>query len=331
MDMLFSNEDVFNQLRASGLSEKVFYNRYYAGTIEFDAFRHRMKRIRAKSIQFSNQPKTYDMPSFQKAVKAIPDRFLKIAILPDIHFGDENPHAVELAYKIIEIFKPHITPTGNDELSYNRMTRHPTDPRHDNHARPDDLKEMIPYHQMHVRAITSAVPGTLLPFIYGNHDFWWMRQAMEDFPNGIETLEGAFVDGMRANGQVMYLGETDRIKIHNLMIQHISKGGVNPAKSNMAEYNYQESVIASHIHRRSIHTVAGPNRNFISVTTPCLCNLVPHYQGYIKKHTAWENGITLAEIDTHNLDQAPEITNLIFHEGKNKKMYARFYGQEVHS
>lgn len=326
--MPFDLEAVYAQYLASGLSLKAFHARYYAQFIEFEAFRHRIKRLK-KKLEIPQLPdEQYDMPIIKERLRGIKDRHVKIAALSDIHFGDHDGHALELAYRCLEEFKPHIVLFGGDEFNLPGFSRHPIDPRHRLDEDPDNLRVIAPYHQMHVLAVEQAAPKSIKIFRLGNHDHWILRETIDLLPHAIGIVENAFVDMVRANGQVLYPGETDRIKLFGVNFQHMSKSGVNPAKNNMTEYDMQESVCAEHIHRFSMYTIHGRERQLVSVTNRCLCNLTPYYQGYIKRPTRWEHGVTFFEIDQTDLDLMPMVYPLLFRKDR-KIMYTHFWGKEI--
>lgn len=324
---IYSLEEIYAQWKASKLQIRPFQERYYPNE-PFNAFRCKMKRVQAKLLSVANDGNKYDMPLIEQAIRNVKDRWFKIAVLSDIHFGDHDGQALELAYRAIEAFQPHLVTFGGDELNFDKFSRHPIDPRHDDEGEPDSLHYVRPFHQMHVSAVESAVPGSIKVFRLGNHENWYYRQTMEFLPGAIGVMNDAFIDMVRCHGQVFYPGETDRIKVHGVNLQHLSKGGVNPAKSNMSDYDFQESVVAEHIHKFNLYTIHGRERQLVSVTNRCLCNLTPYYAGYVKKPTKWEHGITLLEIDTRNLDEMPIVHPLLFSKNKSK-LSTRFWGKEI--
>ncbi len=114
---MYTNEEIYAQFVASGLSIKAFHARYYQH-VEFEAFRHRMKRVKQKQREVERFGEVYDKPLIDKALAGIKDRWVKIAVLSDIHFGDHDGQALELAYKAIELFQPHIVTFGGDEVNF---------------------------------------------------------------------------------------------------------------------------------------------------------------------------------------------------------------------
>jgi hypothetical protein len=236
--------------------------------------------------------------------------------LCDIHFPYQYHPAIDLSIQLVAYTQPHVCVIGSDEFDFMRLGSFDVDYRLAN-PELDDLDLIRQHHYNFVDRLIEASPNTLFVWIFGNHDYRLYRYLLKNSPNIAKTVMRDFAELVRYQGRVLFMGETDQVKIHNLIVAHGTRAGVNPAKQHFEIVGGQINYTAGHVHRRSFYQRQGYYGGFVSATSGCLCQLQPHYLSYRQDKTAWEHGTNICEIKANSDRSGALFENLKIEENEN--------------
>lgn len=269
-------------------------------------------------------PPPDDTAQFNDRLKAITHDYVRVMHLCDIHFPYQHNPSLDLAVQLVGYTQPHVVVIGSDEFDFMRLGSFDVDQRL---ASPelDDLDLIRKYHYDFVDRLIDVSPYTLYVWIFGNHDYRLYRHLLKNSPNIAKTVMRDFAELVRYQGRILYLGETDQVKIHNLIVAHGTRAGVNPAKQHFEIVGGQINYMAGHVHRRSFWQRQGYYAGMASVTSGCLCQLQPHYTSYRADKTAWENGTAIAEIRANSDRAGALFENLKFEDDDSGGLSVRHH------
>lgn len=266
-----------------------------------------------------------DRADFEKWVAQFSKPYMTIMHLCDIHFPYHHQKALNLAIQLVKLAQPDLCVVGSDEFDFMRLGKFDVDPRTEP-SELDDIDLIRIDHQKLIDQILIASPTTKLVWVFGNHDYRLYRHILMNSPNTAKTVMREFEDVVRYQGRVWYLGEIDRVIIKNLIVGHGTKAGINPAKGNLEAVGWQMNYMAGHVHKLTYWNNVGYGRTTQSVTSGCLCQLEPVYQGYRKDLPKWELGTCVGLVGMKH--DFVGFENIRFVEG-TEKIFCVWRGVEV--
>jgi len=247
-------------------------------------------------------------------------RFLRVMHLSDIHFPYHDKSALALTYEIVAHVQPDVIVVGSDAFDLPTISRFEPD----KDLNVDDwLDQITPYWRQHINALRHVAPNAALPFIVGNHDARALAEIKKLSVPRVAMRH--FIDTVRADGEVYWLGDTSEVDIGNLTVAHGWKTTRHTAAATLQAYQNQRNIAVGHTHRPDFYTVRGSAYSVTCVVGGCLCQLTPHYQQG-RAHTDWQHGTMLAIVDTQGHNTA--LQNIVYHHGENER-WAAVGGQIV--
>lgn len=173
------------------------------------------------------------------------DRYLTVMHLCDIHFPFHDNGALGLAYQLVAQAQPNMVVVGSDAFDFSLLSSFGVDPDTDV-GYEDELDGMERYWNAHIREIKQRAPDARLVYILGNHERRIITYLIKQAPALRKTVMRRFIDLIRCNGSVWWLGEVDRVRVGPLLVQHGNRHGTNVAKALLDDQGYQVSTMLKH-------------------------------------------------------------------------------------
>ena len=256
----------------------------------------------------------------------------RVVVLNDIHFPDESVQAIQLALRIITEVQPHVILFGGDAFDFDALGKFMT---HHRRIRRDAIKEVESrWYRFNdeIDSVLKKPSATARVLFKGQHDN--RVEAWNSATNNpmAQTSEEAFVNMVRADGRVMWLGEASETNIGKWRIQHGERYGENASKNAMKDDGYGANLTQGNSHRPDM-TIIRQNdpedsdlyRVLMSAVTGCLCNIPPHYN-QSSKASRWINGVLVGHVMSD--DGYVNLQNIVFHRKRNGSMWTS-YGNRV--
>lgn len=216
---------------------------------------------------------------------------IPVAFLPDKHCPFHDPWAVELACKILEVFKPLWVIDLGDEVDWAQISKFDNDP-----ARMLDLyNEVRSWHGVRREIMSAVGPDVRNLKLLGNHEnrleryFWAKAAQMIGIPgNRYDVLLG-----MDENFKVLenlQIVADEIVWRQRFVIKHgdvVRKFTCFTAKAELEKE--QISGISGHTHRMGTYSHSNRGRATAWTEAGCLCDLQPEYV----KNPNWQQGICL--------------------------------------
>lgn len=259
---------------------------------------------------------------------------LKIQFWPDLHMPDTNWQAVELAFQIAREFQPDVHIFAGDEYDFDTLSVHW--PRSENRRRVDAFKEVRWQWDRLVDQLTVVTPHSYRAMLGGNHTRGRVEAYVnEKAPEFADTLIETFIELVRSNNRVMWLGWEDDMWLSDLHIEHGTRTGESSAKNSLKDLGWSSPRVGAHVHAPSwyVNYIYSKNADLMSVTRhivesmtlPCLCNIHPHY-ATDKKKSRWMNGVGTAHVNLQGNDV--HLQKMIFHQRADGSMVTVYGSQE---
>ena len=227
----------------------------------------------------------------------------------DVHFPFANLSALEVFYKLAEHTQPDLIIVGSDSADFALLSNFKRAADLDE-STPDELEMFDMFWRSHIMRLKRVCPNAVLAFIYGNHEYRLTRFLNDAAPKLRKTVMKAFVDIIRCDDNVMYLGETDYVRMGPLVIQHGKRVSKYPASASLADLGNQLCTQFGHVHRLDEAVVAGELYTVWGVASGKLSS-PPHYvMGKVMKKEQY--GTTIMEVDLRSRDAG--YSNLLFNE-----------------
>ncbi len=166
-------------------------------------------------------------------------------------------------------------------------------------------------------------PNAILVWVWGNHDQRLVKFLNDNNPKFRQTLLETFIEIIRCNGQVLYVGYVDYVRIGPLVVQHGYRTGLNAAKNHLLDAGGQISTMAGHVHRTSDYEVRGEDFMARSIVSGCLSNY-PHYQKGRRQGAKWQLGTAIATLDFYTREV--DFDNLVF-KMNDREIWISWRGQ----
>lgn len=225
----------------------------------------------------------------------------------DIHFPFPDLNALEVWYRLLRHVRPDVVVVGSDTADFALLSNFKRAADMDEHT-PDELEAFDMFWRSHIRRIKQESPQSIIVFIYGNHEYRLLRFLNEAAPKLRHTVMKAFKDIIRCDGNVLYLGDTDYIRLGPIVIQHGKRVNKYPVRSTLDDLGFQLWTQFGHVHRLDqfvhvgeMYTVGGWASGKLSAP--------PHYiLGKIMRHE--QLGTTIMDIDLNGREVKAD--NLLF-------------------
>lgn len=248
----------------------------------------------------------------------------------DIHIPDHSSSALALSEKLLGILQPDVLIHGGDMFDFDALSTFAKSRRRRFRDAIDEVSDVWRNITYRVNKIS---PKTLQIAFRGNHDSRierWNDMAANPFA---DTTEEAFVQMVRSDGRVLWLGQYQETHVDTLFVQHGKKVGENAAKAAVKDQGWGTSLVQGHNHRPAlfVHRV-NSKRNpanyqvVMGASAGALCNIPPHYQ-MDTKQTSWLHGIVTGHVNIP--EETSNLQNVIFHKNaKTGKLWTSF-GEHV--
>jgi hypothetical protein len=237
----------------------------------------------------------------------------------DIHAPYQHAPALDVTYQLVKHIWPQFIVCGSDFFDFSSLSAFPQDA--DDAEQDDALDALAAPWSAHVDALRRAAPASTLVFVLGNHEKRIFDFINRQAPQVRKTVWRRFVEIVRAQGRVLWMGETDTVRFGPLRVMHGNRHNQHVAQSLLQDTGYQLNVMAGHVHRLTYANKRGDDYPVSAVTSGCLCN---YPAAYMKRKTPtqkWMLGTALAEVNLRGRDVM--ISNLEY-QLDAQSVWARF-------
>lgn len=222
-------------------------------------------------------------------------RYVRVMHGCDFHFPYHHIGATSLFYDLVSAVQPHLIAVGSDSADFTMISHFGQDKDEDTGE--DILDQFSSYYTPHIKEIARRSPESVRFFILGNHEKRIFDYVLNRAPELRNTIWNRFIEIVRCNGLVHWLGETDYTRIGPLVVMHGNRTTTNAAKSMLEDLGYQASVMAGHVHRLSRWERRGEDYSVVGVTSGCHCLYPAHYSKRKRMTSHWQLGTAIAEVD----------------------------------
>lgn len=256
-------------------------------------------------------------------------RHVRIQIVSDEHFNDDDPRATTMNIRIAAYVQPDLIVFNGDTFDFSTISRFDQDRRGSRH---DVLRELRKPYTAYVRGFESVAPNADKLLLDGNHN-----ARAEAFANAAwqfgDTIEEAYADLVRCGGRVLWLNGKSEIDILNHHIMHGERTGENSAKNALEkDFGGAQSLSSGHTHGISKYIkrvkVPGQNRWIIvtSLTAGFAGNNPPQWKERTKNQIRWIQACQVVHVNPQGDDV--HVTEIPYHEAADGSLIAVF-GTEV--
>lgn len=226
----------------------------------------------------------------------------------DIHYPFADASALEVWYQLVEHTQPDIVVVGSDSADFALLSTKFKRPADMDENTSDELEMFDMFWRGHIRRIKQLAPNAVIIFIYGNHEYRLLRFLNDAAPKLRHTVMKAFKDIIRCDGAVLYIGDTDYIRLGPIVIQHGKRFNQYPVKASLADLGNQLWTQFGHIHRLDECVIVGELYTVGGWASGKLCQN-PHYiMGKVMKHE--QLGTTIMDVDLRGREVKGD--NLLF-------------------
>lgn len=243
----------------------------------------------------------YDKEQWKAVLQGLKETSGVITVMhaSDIHFPYHDESALDLFYKVVEQASPHVIVVGSDSADFALISSFGADPDLGDY---DELDNLQMYWQNHICRIKEVAPDAILIYIKGNHEHrienWIKKNASQMRRRIIQTYENI----IRNDGDVLFIGHIDAVRIGPLLVQHGNRVGQNAAKGMLQDAGYQVSIMAGHTHKITSYTFEGEDFSVHAVTGGCLQQVPEHYHQGRRRRTKAHQGTVVATVNLNGRD-----------------------------
>jgi len=206
------------------------------------------------------------------------DPVLSIMHPCDVHAPFWDTQALDLYFELAKRTQPDLTIVGSDFWDFYMMSTFAHDPAvSDGVELEDELDALKKYWRAFTFRMKQAAPDTKMVFIWGNHERRILRRMLDRYGALAKTIMKWFINIIRAEGAVWYVGEVDHVRVGQLQIEHGNRHNMHVAKSRLEDEGSQINLWMGHVHKENFYVVRGADFTVRAVSSGCLCNLTPHY------------------------------------------------------
>lgn len=334
----------FEKLANPNVSYGALTKKYLNGVLTDDALRHRINNWAIKTGFMSTAANQYvydDSPEYYQDVhenemyepypshlddtdkwSGIKNDFFKaadtarVAVMFDGHLPDLDYFAFELFLQTCVKFNPHFLIFGGDMFDFDALS---TFAKIKRRRSKDAFKEVADEWFKMQNRIDTLLPRLVARVAFrGNHEGRldrWGSVSGNPFP---DTTEENFVNIVRSNNRVMWLGAKQETSVGNWFVQHGKRVGLNAAKQALDDLGGATSQSQGHTHHpvtiyRRINNADGTSRIITSTTSGMTGNTNPHYVTDTDMTKSIQGGL-FAHVSLNDVN----IQNVVFHRSDNK-------------
>ena len=243
---------------------------------------------------------------------------INVMHLCDWHEPYANPLAKDLSYQLLEHVAPDIAVIGSDFADFALLSSHGVNPDLGDY---DELDIFEKTWASHVAEVKRRSPNTLRVFIMGNHERRILKLLVEKAPAFRKRVVRDFINIIRQNEDVIFLGLRDDVRLGPLVVLHGNTTTQNPAKAMVDDVGGQVSMMAGHVHRLSHHTKQGEDFTVVGVTSGCVQTIPEHWRKDRRTRRKAHYGTAIAQVNLRGREVW--IDNLKF-EGTSGYLSTRY-------
>ena len=193
----------------------------------------------------------------------------------DVHEPFSDPQAVDLFMIVAEQAQPDVIVVGSDFADMYLSSAFDKNPEFAIYD--DEVELFVDRFQKAMKRIKKVCPLTKLVFIWGNHERRLFRYVQKNAGAYHNTITKTFINGIKCNGDVWYIGKVDHVRIGPLSVEHGVRHNDHVAKARLIDEGGQISIMMGHVHKRNFYEVTGADFSVNSVSSGCLCPTEPLY------------------------------------------------------
>lgn len=225
----------------------------------------------------------------------------------DIHTPYHDPDALALYYQLIAATRPDVLAVGSDFSDFALMSlAFMPDPLL-GELESDELDVFAQHWQAHIDALLAASPGTVLVYLWGNHEFRLWEFIKQRVPKLRYTIIRRFIEIIRYQGRVLFLGMlVDHVRAGSLVVMHGNRHNVNVASSVLLDLGRQVNVTFGHVHRFDYAAARGEDVNVQAQASGMLGYPYPHYaRGKMRATPEQGTVFVTTDLNEHGVDFTP--------------------------
>lgn len=257
-------------------------------------------KAKVLTLNFTPPPvNTYDLEQWQDTLADFRRRqYITVSHMSDLHFGDHDEDAIEMHYALVEQKQPDVIVVGSDTADFSVISHFAPDPD-DYESIQDVLDDFSQHWRPHIERLQKIAKNAVLVMILGNHELRIKTFVEENAPKFRKTIERAWIDAIRYQNRVLYIGHTQEVEIGHLLVKHGDVTSEHTSKALLDRVSYQMSVMAGHIHRETSYTRQGRKYMVKAITGGCAQNLNPKYilRKGLTPPRPWVHGTAFATVD----------------------------------
>lgn len=280
-------------------------------------------------LQFKRVPNYYDLQAWQdRQSDLMRENYVVVGHKSDVHAPFEDPDALALSYQLDAYLQPHVIAVGSDFCDFPTISAYAPDPELGN----DDILDTLrPRWWNHVDAIKRAAPNATLVWIDGNHDDRLRRFLDDTAPQIRHTVQEAFVEFIRYQGRVLYIGRVSEIDVGVLTVLHGDNSvlGEYGARKLLMARRSQRWYMFGHSHTPKEAYMHGDEYEVGAAGGGHLGQRIPHYQKQ-SRFNGWMQGSCYAVVGMK--ERRVWFSNQIFYQRDNLLTTAlgnRVFAQEM--
>lgn len=234
----------------------------------------------------------------------------------DIHAPYHDPQALALNYQVVRYMQPDVIVVGSDFNDFPTISAYSPDPDIDD----DDVLDVVrPHWWAHIDALQQCAPNAAFVWISGNHDDRMWRYIDETAHQIRNTTREAYIDTIRYQGRVLYIGRVSEVDIGPLTVLHGDNSclGDMAARKLLTYRRFHGFYLFGHNHKPTYYTTVSGCGTATAVGSGHLSQRIPHYQKGVK-YNHWIQGNAYALVDMKG--EHADFENLVFKLDQRKIM-----------
>lgn len=247
----------------------------------------------------------------------------------DVHFPFTDKAALALVLQIFADLKPDYAVVGSDSLDLLGMSRFISNP-HLLSLVDDEVETAGLFWRWYIATLQKLSPGTIFVYLDGNHEQRLMRYLYENAARVQITVQKAWVNMLRLDGAVKYLGQIPEIRFNGLSIIHGQRTNIHASQSTLKDdFAGQRCVGFGHVHRFTEAVIEGPSHNVWATSSGCLMLQPPYYA----PHKREQQGTNIYWTDMDSSHPSARYAQLVFSKRDNGALWTVANGRiyEAHA
>lgn len=241
--------------------------------------------------------------------------------LSDVHVPYHDPHAWELAMRIVEEIRPDAVNILGDLCDFYKVSRFDKDPDRFNLQHELDgarvlLKELRSVHKKAIRMIPGNHENRIKKYLRKNQELYGLDALQLPSLLGLREFEIEYHDYEIA----IIPGEGGLYGHHGDIVRPLAG---QSAEAELKGVFHAHSLVAGHTHRAAKYVCSTRWAKRFSIENGCLCSLDPDPLWIHSPN--WQHAISEIEIESDTQFDGHVIPFL----GKGEKMRAIVHGEEI--